>query len=114
MTINLLRAPLILGAVISGGLVLFAIAALVTSSPRWDDHLLNAIGVFIAGVFVSLTLGLTIVAFRVRGLGDRPCHRRRGRVVDQQHELPMTTRYDLACGHAPEARILRLATVMAW
>ena len=77
MIVNLVRTPIVIGAVISGALVLLAVAALVTSSPRWDDHLINAIGVFIAGLFVSLTLALTIAAFR-----QQPGVSRRRRVIN--------------------------------
>ena len=66
MGISLIWAPLIIGVVISGVLLMFALMALVTSNSRWDDHLINAIGVFLAALFVSVTLRLTINAFRPR------------------------------------------------
>ena len=66
MSSNLVRAPLIIGAVIAGPLLFLALVALITSNSRWDDHLINAIGVLLAALVVSVTLRLTINAFRPR------------------------------------------------
>ena len=66
MSINLVRAPLVIGAVIAGPLLFLALAALITSNSRWDDHLINAMGVLLAALVVSVTLRLTINAFRPR------------------------------------------------
>ena len=64
MSINLVRAPLVIGAVIAGPLLFLALVALITSNSRWDDHLINAFGVLLTAVVVSVTLRLTINAFR--------------------------------------------------
>ena len=64
MGISLVWAPLIIGVVISGVLLMLALMALVTSNSRWDDHLINAVGVFLAALIVSLTLRLTVNVFR--------------------------------------------------
>ena len=64
MKIDIVRAPIAIGSLISGGLVLAAVLAVVTSSPRWDDHLINAVGVFSVGLFASLTLWLVTAALR--------------------------------------------------
>lgn len=64
MGISLVWAPLIIGTVISGVLLMLALMALVTSNSRWDDHLINAVGWFLAALIVSLTLRLTVNVFR--------------------------------------------------
>jgi hypothetical protein len=64
MKFTLIRAPVLIASLISGALILVSLLAVLTSSPRWDDHLINAIGVLIVGVFASLTLRLTTAAFR--------------------------------------------------
>lgn len=64
MKLNLVRAPIVVGSLMAGALVLIALVEAFRSSPRWDDHLLNAIGVLGAAVFVSFTLRLVTAAFR--------------------------------------------------
>jgi hypothetical protein len=62
--VSLVRAPAVIGSVIAGALVLWALLQAVTSNSRWDDSLLNAAGVFAGGLFVSLTLRLVTAVFR--------------------------------------------------
>lgn len=64
MKMNLVRAPIVVGSLIAGTLVLFALVEAFRSSPRWDDHLLNAIGVLGGAVFISVTLRLASAVFR--------------------------------------------------
>ena len=59
-----IRAPLVLGALISGTLALIALGEALLSRPRWDDHLINAVAVLGVALFVSLTLRLATAAFR--------------------------------------------------
>jgi hypothetical protein len=64
MKVDLVRAPIVIGSLIAGALALMAVLALLVSSPRWDDHLLNAVGVLAVAAFLSLTLRLATGAFR--------------------------------------------------
>jgi len=64
MKLTLVQAPIAIASLIAGTLVFVAVLALFTSSPRWDDHLINAVGVFVGGLFVSLVLWLATAAFR--------------------------------------------------
>jgi chromate transport protein ChrA len=64
MSSNLVRVPLVIGAVISGVLLMLSLVALITSNPRWDDHLINAVGVFAGAVCVSVVLRIAANAFR--------------------------------------------------
>jgi hypothetical protein len=64
MKLTLVRAPIVVGSLISGAFVLFAVLEILLASPRWDDHLINAVGVFAAGLFISFTLRLATAAFR--------------------------------------------------
>ena len=66
MKLTLVRAPLVIGSLIAGTLVLVSLLAMLTSNPRWDDHLINAIGVFVGGLFLSFVLWLATAAFRPR------------------------------------------------
>jgi hypothetical protein len=53
------------GRVVSRRVVdLLALVALLTGNPRWDDHLINAIGVFAAGMFISFAFRIAVNAFR--------------------------------------------------
>jgi hypothetical protein len=64
MKINVVRAPMVIGSLIAGALVVIALVDMLMSDSRWDDHLLNAIGVLGGALFLSLTLKLTTAAFR--------------------------------------------------
>ena len=63
---RIVRAVMVTGTVIAGVLLMLSLFALVTSNSRWDDHLINAIGVFAGAVLVSVTLRLVIDVFRPR------------------------------------------------
>jgi hypothetical protein len=64
MKINLIRTPIVVGSLISGTLVIISLIEAFISNPRWDDHLLNAIGIFIGALFISFTLWLVTTVFR--------------------------------------------------
>lgn len=66
MKVDLVRAPIVLGALVAGTLVLISALEMLTSNPRWDDHLLDAAGVLVGGLFLSFTLWLGTAAFRPR------------------------------------------------
>jgi ABC-type Fe3+-siderophore transport system permease subunit len=66
MTKNVFRAPLVIGAVVAGIFLLLAFVALLTSNPRWDDHLINAAGAFAVGAIATVVLTLGASAFRRR------------------------------------------------
>ena len=64
LKMDLVGAPLVLGVLTASVLILLALLALVTSSPRWDDHLINAVGAFAAGLLITVILRLARAAFR--------------------------------------------------
>jgi hypothetical protein len=66
MKLNPARASIVVGSLISGVLVLVSLVELLVSSPRWDDHLLNAIGVFFGALFIGFTLRLVTTVLRRR------------------------------------------------
>jgi hypothetical protein len=61
----------VIGSLVSGGFVFFALLSIFTSSPRWDDHLINAAGVFAAGLFVSFALRLATAALRPQAAASK-------------------------------------------
>ena len=73
---SLVQAPIAFGSLIAGVLVLIALVEMVVSNPRWDDHLLNALGVLGVALFVGLTLHIAIAAFR-----PQPGTPRRARLI---------------------------------
>jgi hypothetical protein len=76
MKVDLVRAPIVVGTLVAGALLAIAAFEALASSPRWDDHLINAIGVFAAGLVISFTLRLATGALR-----PEPGVSRRARLV---------------------------------
>lgn len=64
MKLDVVRTPLLVGSVVGGVLILLALLAILTGSTRWDDHLINAAGVFAGCALISLVFHLVIGAFR--------------------------------------------------
>jgi hypothetical protein len=64
MKIDLVRAPLVIGSVIAGAFVIAALLALTTSSSRWDDHLINAAGIFAGALALTIVLRLGVGVVR--------------------------------------------------
>jgi hypothetical protein len=56
----------VIGSLIAGALVQLALVALLTTSPRWDDHLINATSVLGGALLVSVVLWFATAAFRPR------------------------------------------------
>jgi hypothetical protein len=61
---SLVWMPFQLGSLFGAILLGLSLIALVRSNSRWDDHLINAVGVFAAGLFVSFTAWLVVTAVR--------------------------------------------------
>jgi hypothetical protein len=71
MKVRVVRAPLVIGTVVAGAMVVLAVLDLIRSSSRWDDRLIVAAGVFASGLALSFVLRLAAGALRPPGGASR-------------------------------------------
>jgi hypothetical protein len=95
MKLTLVRAPIVIGSFVSGAFALFALLAIFASSPRWDDHLINAAGVFAAALVLSLALRLVTGVVR-----PPPTASRRARLVTVVSLAAFVALVSVACAVA--------------